>query len=268
MAIGSELCSYGRSPVRQAVGMFFGTSDFHTHIRVRGLIQHLPPLLPTRSVTVIECGCGVGANIFELSKAKKNIVAEGYDLSEESIEYANSVKREFFPDCAIAFYCADVTELDTARSRYDCVLLMDVLEHIPDDTALAAWVMGASKEGGLVCVSVPTSRYRRVFGEDFHREVGHVREGYSASHLAALFPHLELVGLWYNTGIVSQIGCWLYYRYLRHVKVPVIEGLMALACQLLFAWADFPNGPKYSCSIFAIFRKPINSTSSSETPRG
>jgi SAM-dependent methyltransferase len=198
----------------------------------------------------------VGVNLFELAKVKENLVAEGYDLNEAAITQANSLKREFFPNYAIDLRCADVTELAAARDRYDCVLLMDVLEHIVDDTALAAWAVGAAKKGGLICVSVPTPRYSRIFGEEFHREVGHVREGYSASELAALFPELELLGLWYNTGIVAQLGCWLYYRHLRKLRLRAIRALMTLVCQILFAWPDVPNGPKYSCSIFAIFRKP------------
>jgi 2-polyprenyl-3-methyl-5-hydroxy-6-metoxy-1,4-benzoquinol methylase len=262
MAIGSEQISYGRTPIRRAMGTFFGISDLHTHIRVRPLLRHLPPLLPVGPAALLECGCGMGINIFELAKVKNNIVAEGYDLDEAAIAHANSVKSEFFPDRAIALHRANVTELGTTRDHYDCVLLMDILEHINDDSKLAAWVTGATKKGGLICVSVPSPRYRQVFGEEFHSEVGHVREGYNAAQLTALFPGLELVGLWYNTGLVSQFGCWIYYRYLRKFRLPIVGGLMLLACQVLFAWTDFPNDPKYSCSIFAIFRKSFATNSS------
>jgi hypothetical protein len=110
------------------------------------------------------------------------------------------------------------------------------------------------KDDGLICVSVPTHRYMRVFGEEFHRKIGHVREGYTASELVGLFPGLELAGLWYNTGLISQLGCWLYYKHCQ--KLPGrIRGIVARACRVLFAWADFPNGPTHSCSLCAIFRK-------------
>jgi SAM-dependent methyltransferase len=256
MPVGSEINCNGRDPIRRAVAMLLGTPDLHSHIRVSPMIKHLPPLLPSGPARIIECGCGNGMNLFELAKINKNIATEGYDLNEGAIASANRVKREFFLDRSLAFHCADATQLADAPGSCDCVLLIDILEHIDDDRALAAWATNSLKDGGLLCVSVPTPRYKQIFGEEFHNAVGHVREGYNASELKAILPDLELVGLWFNTGLISQIGCWFYYRYGRKLQFKVIGVVVALVCKVLFAWADFPNGPKLSCSLFAIFRKP------------
>jgi SAM-dependent methyltransferase len=256
MAFGSELTIYGRNPFGRVLGSFLGTNDLHSHLRIRPLIRHLPALLPKGRPTILECGCGEGLNLFELAKINEGIIAEGYDLNDQSIVLGNAVRRDRFPNQAITLHCADVTKLESAGRCFDCVLLMDVLEHVVEDAALASWVVGATKDGGVICVSVPTHRYSVVFGREFHAQVGHVREGYTAAELSVLFPNVELVGLWYNTGFIAQLGCRIFYQHLRRINSRGLRGLMLFACRMLFAWADFPNSPKLSCSLFAIYRKP------------
>ena len=172
MAIGSEIISYGRDPVRRRIGMWCGTSDLHSHIRIRPLVKILPPLLPLGPINLIELGCSNGLNLFELAKVKRDIIAEGYDLDHPAIEHGEKVRKEYFHDSSITLHCADVTQIAATRNSYDCVLLMDVLEHITDDTAISDWVVAAAKEGGLVCISVPTHRYSRVFGKNFTNSSG------------------------------------------------------------------------------------------------
>jgi SAM-dependent methyltransferase len=255
MAFGSELTLYGGNPLSRFLGSIFGVSDIHSHIRIRPLVRHLPAMLPKGRPTILECGCGAGLNLFEIAKITEGIIAEGYDLDDKAIGLGNSVRQDHFPHTAITLHCADVTRLEPRGRAYDCVLLMDVLEHVVDDAALASWVIEATKEGGLICVSVPTHRYRPVFGRDFHAEIGHVREGYTAAELGVLFSNVELVSLWYNTGLLAQLGCRIYYQYLRKIRSRIMRALLSFSCRALFSWADFPNGAKLSCSVFAIYRK-------------
>lgn len=256
MSIARELAQTGRGPLLRSVARIVGGSDLHTHIRVRPLVQHLSVLLPKGPVRVVECGCGPGVNVFEIAKLNRSAVIEGYDLDSGAIEFGKLVKQEFFCDRAIELRCADVTQLGSRPGAYDCVLLMDVLEHIADDGHLARWATQALATGGLLCVSVPTPKYSRVFGLEFHRQIGHLRPGYTLPELRALFPALQLAGAWYNTGLIAQLGCSLYYRHLRKIRSRVLRAPLALLLRLLFAGTDWPNSAERSCSLFAIFTKP------------
>ena len=71
---------------------------------------------------------------------------------------------------------------------FDWLLLIDVLEHLETPGQLLEKLDANVKEGGLVLISVPTPCYPRVFGEAFHREVGHVVDGYRLAALDRLLP--------------------------------------------------------------------------------
>jgi len=255
MAIGSEFSQYGRTGLKRALYKFIGTTELHTQLRLRPMIKHLPNWLPKKPITIVECGCGCGVNLFELAKLRGDISFIGYDLSADAIELGRRVQRQFFADRPISLNCADATQLDVKDGGYDCILLMDVLEHIHDDAALAGWAMRSLRIGGILCVSVPTHRYSEVFGDAFHRQVGHVRSGYTNDELAKLFPTLETVGTWYNTGRYAQLGCRLYYKHAQSRRSWFLRFIMTMSCRFFFAWPDFFNGPDSSCSLFTILIK-------------
>ena len=256
MGIGAEVSQYGRRGIKRLEYKILGLRDLHTHHRLRPMIEHLPGLLPSGPVTVAEFGSGDGINLFELVKLRPDLNAIGYELDQPSIERARGIQREFFPGANITFEGADVTSLSQVEGRYDCVLLMDIVEHIDDDAAFAAWVARTLKPGGLLAVSVPTHRYSRVFGEDFHRLVGHVRPGYTLPELTRLFPGLEVVEHWFSTGRLARIGCGFFYKYARKCPVGFVRSISMNASSLLFRWLDPSNGPEESCSLFVIFRRP------------
>lgn len=85
----------------------------------------------TKSVTCL--GCGVG---FEMSNLiKRGIKLTGYDISENALELAGRM----YP--GPEYVQADISELDI--SEKDTILLIDILEHIPDDVRLLDRCSGA-----------------------------------------------------------------------------------------------------------------------------
>jgi ubiquinone/menaquinone biosynthesis C-methylase UbiE len=82
---------------------------------------------------VLEVGCGVGVLSYYLAeKYKWNVT--GIDLDPEQIERA---KKDYGENEHLKFFEADVTKLPFGNNKYDLVLSVDALHHIPDwDKAL------------------------------------------------------------------------------------------------------------------------------------
>ncbi|HVI30654.1 class I SAM-dependent methyltransferase [Phenylobacterium sp.] len=97
----------------------------------------------------------------------------------------------------VTFVCADALRLPFADGVFDAVTLFDVLEHISDDARAAAEAARVTRPGGVVLVSTPTAAWRyphiRVLAPICPHETelmadwGHVRRGYRAEDLEALF---------------------------------------------------------------------------------
>ncbi len=98
----------------------------------------------------------------------------------------------------------DVHQLDGARSpfpdrSFDQVVVVDYLEHIPDDGAFARELERILRPGGRVIINVPhlkphslVNRFRHAIGltDEWH---GHLRPGYSLEGLRALLgPRVEI----------------------------------------------------------------------------
>ena len=152
------------------------------------------------------------------------------------------------------FHCQDVMTLGAGR-LYDCVLYMDIIEHLLQPELVLSALDPALPVGGHVVISVPTPRYPRVFGREMHERIGHVVEGYTIEPLSALLPaNYRLVHHRYSTGMFASWICFLYYRVLSlipSVRLRLLAGFPFLKLHRLDWW----NGPGRSCSLFAVYRK-------------
>lgn len=98
---------------------------------------------------------------------------------------------------AVTFVEGDACALPFADATFDVVTLFDVLEHIEDDVAAAREARRVAKPGGVILISCPDADWRyphHGFMQPIARdeaalmaEWGHVRRGYTAKNLAALF---------------------------------------------------------------------------------
>ncbi len=112
---------------------------------LRSLMEQI--LLPDASTLVVDIGCGPGTNI---GAFYHDYAAAGLDPSKRAIEIA--AKR--FPEAR--FFQG---EIDEAPREFDqgarLYLLMDVLEHVPDDHLLLSTVLSRSEPGTHVLITVP-----------------------------------------------------------------------------------------------------------------
>ncbi len=127
--------------------------------------------------TVVDVGCGTGANIAALAGA---YTAIGVDTSAEAIRHA----RARFPATRFIEGTAE-SALAAIDPSGACVLLMDVLEHVADDFALLASILQPLPAGSQVLITVPADM-RLWSGHDIAFQ--HYRR-YDADRLAAIWQN-------------------------------------------------------------------------------
>lgn len=149
---------------------------------------------------VIDAGCGTGANAASLPGEFRVL---GVDPTPLAVERA---RRFQAPN--LTFACGTLREVtEGAREQADLVLLLDVIEHVPDDRALVLDAVDALRRGGHLLVTVPAdmrlwSRHDEVFGHYRRYEPEGLRSVYDAvpvevrllSHFnARLYPIIRAI---------------------------------------------------------------------------
>jgi trans-aconitate methyltransferase len=160
---------------------------------MRDLVRQVLPASALESALVVDVGCGTGANIAALA-ADYDCV--GIDPSPEAIALA----RRRFP--AGHFLCGEVpTDLGRVMKEARLVLLMDVLEHVPDDFALFSGLLAASTPGTYFLVTVPANP---AFWSAHDESNGHYRR-YDLDRFRRLWTGLPV-----TTRLLSHYNARLY----------------------------------------------------------
>ena len=108
--------------------------------------------------------------------------------------HAVDVKAEQIDDCKKFFAAVSLPQVDFSiedltvplhSDRFDCILSIDVMEHIEDDVTVFRNFFQAMKKGGVLVIHTPSN----FGGSDVHEEGDssfveeHVRDGYSAEDI-------------------------------------------------------------------------------------
>jgi len=265
MSIGNYHFIISKKKVTKLMCRLLGTLDLHTHIRLKPVIVFFQKYFsnyPDFQMRVLELGCGSGVNAFELYKIAKrvdvNLHYTGVDFSPREINVANIILRSFRNiKSKISFYQEDANKFleKYEGPPFDIILLIDVIEHIENHQKLLYYSKTFLKDGGIFVVSVPTLLYPKIFGRNFASKIGHLVDGYSLLQIDELFKNLccERIMHKYNTGLFSNIGCWLYYNKLNFNN-KYLDFLKSLILYP-FKFIDFYNNSQLSCSLFAIYKK-------------
>ena len=75
--------------------------------------------------TIVEVGCGAGGVLAYLQSVKPNSQYSGYEIAESAASFWESHRRQ-----GVSFEVADFLSAQTPH--YDALLLLDVLEHLPN----------------------------------------------------------------------------------------------------------------------------------------
>ena len=94
-----------------------------------------------------------------------SIAVGGSDLNRTALDMARLGKGDLF--------IYDIMDQNPSLlGRYDAVFLLDVIEHIVDDTAFVTAALRHLRTGGLVAVNVPANM---LFFSEYDKAAGHVR---------------------------------------------------------------------------------------------
>jgi SAM-dependent methyltransferase len=179
-------------------------ADFRAANLFRLVGAQVPPV-----GSVLDVGCGAGGMIAFLLERGND--ARGIDTSAPSLRAARGflTSRGLDPD---RVRCESVADVRARGGLYDAVISMDCLEHVEDDAALFADLVGLVRPGGRLVVTVPA--IQALYGER-DRLVGHYRR-YDRRRLEALArPHplrVDQLRYWNLLGVAPT---FVSHRVLR-----------------------------------------------------
>jgi SAM-dependent methyltransferase len=160
-------------------------SDPLTYDRWAWVRRHLPTFAP--GSRVLDAGCGNGG--FAMYAAHRGADVVGISDSVGDMEGAQ--RRAALAGLErVEFVVGDLRRLaeePPATGPFDCVLCLEVIEHVLDDTTLLTRLRELVAPGGTLLLSTPTDDHPPLFGERAHlsgvEDGRHVRWGSSQARL-------------------------------------------------------------------------------------
>jgi 2-polyprenyl-3-methyl-5-hydroxy-6-metoxy-1,4-benzoquinol methylase len=123
--------------------------DYYHFVR-----REIQPLLPKSATRILEVGAGAGGTLKWLKalypKAETTAVELNADLRDELKQNVDVV------------LIGQIDETFAELKTYDLILLLDVLEHLPDSTRTLQRLSSLLENGGHVIVSVPNIAHLSV----------------------------------------------------------------------------------------------------------
>ncbi len=177
--------------------------------------------------TIFDAGCGSGFFVRYLQKM--GYQAAGADGFGPAVDYGR--QQQGIQGISIM----DQEKIDAPDASYDCVLALDVLEHLEDETKMIREMKRVLKPGGIMIVTVPA--YRFLWG---------VQD--TVAHHFRRYVRGEIVDTVVRGGGVRPIFS-SYYNSLLFVPIAAVR--------LLFRWfhidtqrhSDYEIGPAWVNSL-------------------
>jgi 2-polyprenyl-3-methyl-5-hydroxy-6-metoxy-1,4-benzoquinol methylase len=178
--------------------------DLYANTKYQILLGHLAG---RQGLRVLNAGCGSGELSLQLAAAGHRVL--GIDPDSDYIRLARAnAERAGVVNCSFAVSSIEDFQTD---ETFDCVVATDVLEHIADDEAAFARLVGLLAPGGTLLLTVPAGQW--LFG--FHDEsLGHFRRYSAASLRRLLAPRCDIAALRYFGFSLIPV-CLLYSKLLR-----------------------------------------------------
>jgi len=144
--------------------------------------------------TAIDLGCADGYLCTTL--ANLGVSCEGWNLYKPSVDLANERAKKYGLPARV--YCGDLFE---SKGKFDCVVMMEVLEHLPDPKKGVGHAMSLLTKEGHAFFSTPRTDH---VGVEQHKNEAHESwdDGKPSGHLR-LFTEGEFRNLFKEYKIVN-----------------------------------------------------------------
>lgn len=175
---------------------------------------------------ILDIGCGVGTIDFYLASKGKRVT--GVDISSGAINIAKRNIGILNLRIKPKFQYLNFMN-HKIREKFDCILITEVLEHLPNDKLAIKEIFGLLRTNGILIASSPSKNaplFRLGLLRDFDREVGHLRR-YDESQFIDLFEKngfkvikVKLAeGIIRNTLFTNRTANFL----VRFIRGPIVE---------------------------------------------
>ena len=208
-------------------------------ILLRSLAEWLgQPQRRKADTRVLDVGCGTGHTIVALARHFPETAFLGVDVAASALEAAGAHASEAGVS-NVTFRCADVSEEpDACLGRFDVVLCLGVLHHIPKFGEAFRHVTSVVADGGFLVLWLygRHGRARHALNQDFLRTLA--PEPSDAERLDLARAFLEDLGPRFavDTGFYTPLGCdqdgiaWLLEQpqWLADQMIPAFERSVTL----------------------------------------
>ena len=167
---------------------------------------------------LLDAGTGFGQYAWHTVRTYTGVAVTVTDIKKEYLERAERCFEAFGLLDQIKLRVDDLTDTKI-QDTFDCILVVDVLEHIEEDDAAIQHFSKQLRQGGYLIISTPSDHG----GSDVHTRdqksfIGeHVRSGYNLSELC---EKLRQAGLEITKAEYSY-GTWGSIAWRLLVKVPI-----------------------------------------------
>jgi ubiquinone/menaquinone biosynthesis C-methylase UbiE len=158
-------------------------------LKQRKVAEITAALGPTEGLRCLDLGSDNG--VVSLLLRQRGGAWASADLTEEAVAAIRGLVKD-------DVHLVDGRSLPFPDAEFDRVVIVDMLEHVPDDRVFLAEVARVLKPGGTLVVNTPhlkhtaLRRARHALGQT-DEEHGHLRPGYTPESLRALLtPHFTL----------------------------------------------------------------------------
>jgi SAM-dependent methyltransferase len=162
--------------------------------------------------SVLDIGCGQ-------SPVRRALADLGIIAKYESVDPDPSVKATY-------------TAIDLVHKKYDCIFMLEVIEHLPLEDAISCLskIYNSLTECGILMLSTPNIDHPNYF---WRIDITHIRP----------YPKNDLVGLLRQVGFRGEIEvCRQYYRYgNRNVLKQSFRRIITPFAKLLYRIMDLDH---------------------------
>ncbi len=182
-----------------------------------------------RPLRVLDAGTGFGQYAWYVARAFAETEVVAVDIKRDYLERAHALFAKRAPNISVHY--DDLTALRSS-GPFDCILAIDVLEHIEDDRGALEHCARVLAPGGHVVISTPSD----LGGSDVHTEGAdsfieeHVREGYNKPALERTLREagLRIASSRYTYGPYGSLA----WRLVMKVPLRLLNTSWALALLL------------------------------------